>query len=250
MTERVLYSGKAKTLYEKAPSTLIMEFRDDTSRFDGEKIEALSRKGMVNNYINAWLMDRLKEHDLQVHHLKLLSHTRSEVLRLEMIPVELVMRNRAAGSFCRRYGEETGKIFDRPISEFFLKDDSRHDPMISESYIDTYNLALPHEIEQMKLMGESVRRTLTDIFERAGLILVDFKIEFGRMEGGELCLGDEITPDGMRLWDAETMEILDKDRFRKDLGRVVESYEIVAHKLGIELPEVDDASGDPEASNL
>ena len=230
-----LYSGKAKSLYlTDDPERLIMEFRDDTSRFDGEKIEKLDRKGMVNNRFNAHIMDRLHDDGIANHFEELLSNTESSVKRLDMIPVECVVRNIATGSLCKRLGVEDGLDLEPPTFEFFLKDDARHDPMINEYHIQSFGWATPEEVRSMQEKTFKVNDILGSLFADVGIILVDFKLEFGRCNG-DLLLGDEFTPDGCRLWDAETRKKLDKDRFRRDLGDVVEAYEEVALRLGVEL---------------
>jgi phosphoribosylaminoimidazole-succinocarboxamide synthase len=233
---RELYSGKAKSVYTTAdPDRLILLFRDDTSAFDGEKVAKLDRKGMVNNHVNAWLMQRLAEAGVETHFERLLSPTESLVRRLEMLPVECVVRNLVAGSLARRLGIEEGREVDSPIFEFFLKNDALHDPMINDSHIRAFGWATEAEVERMKALSLQVNDVLRPLFAEAGILLVDFKLEFGRFEG-RLVLGDEFTPDGCRLWDARTREKLDKDRFRRDLGDVVAAYEQVARRIGVELP--------------
>ncbi len=231
----LLYSGKAKSVYRcETPDRLVMHFRDDTSAFDGAKIEQLARKGMVNNRFNAFIMDKLQAAGVDTHFDRLLTDTESLVKYLDMIPVECVVRNIAAGSICKRLGVEEGLDLDPPTFEFFLKDDERHDPMINEYHIRSFGWATPAEVEQMQTLSFRVNDVLKRLFADAGLLLVDFKLEFGRY-GGALLLGDEFTPDGCRLWDVETREKLDKDRFRRGMGRVVESYELVAERLGVQL---------------
>lgn len=232
----LLYSGKAKSVFRTDnEKQLILEFRDDTSAFDGRKVKALDRKGVVNNYFNAFIMLYLENSGVPTHFEKLTDNNRSLVKFLDMVPVECVIRNIAAGSICRRLGVEEGIKLNPPTFEFFLKDDERHDPMINEYHIESFGWASKDEVAQMKKLSFAVNSALVSLFTGAGIILVDFKLEFGRFDG-MLCLGDEFTPDGCRLWDAETNERLDKDRFRQDLGDVVESYQIAATRLGIELP--------------
>lgn len=232
-----LYAGKAKSVYRTDdPGKLILHFRNDTSAFDGEKVEQLDRKGMVNNRFNAFIMQLLEKAGIGTHFEELLSDDESLVKRLDMIPVECVVRNIAAGSLCKRLGMKEGMELNIPILEFFLKDDARHDPMINEYHIRAFGWAEDHEVERMKELTFRVNEVLTRLFKDAGMLLVDFKLEFGRYDGGIL-LGDEFTPDGCRIWDAKTREKLDKDRFRRDLGNVVEAYEEVAHRLGIPLEE-------------
>ncbi len=230
-----LYAGKAKTVYTTDdPDRLILEFRDDTSAFDGEKVAKLARKGRVNNRFNAFIMERLQAEGIPTHFERLLSERESVVKRLEMLPVESVVRNISAGSLCRRLGVKEGLPLEPPVQEFFLKDDALHDPMINDSHMITFGWATEEEIRRMKALSAKVNRVLQQLFSEAGLLLVDYKLEFGRF-GEELLLGDEFTPDGCRLWDKETREKLDKDRFRQGLGSVVESYEEVARRIGIEL---------------
>lgn len=230
-----LYRGKAKTVYTTDnEQQLILHFRDDTSAFDGEKVEQLARKGAVNNHFNAFIMQHLKEAGIANHFDALLSDDESIVKRLDMLPIECVVRNIATGSLCRRLGVEDGLDLDPPIFEFFLKNDELHDPMINDYHIRTFGWATDDEMEQMKELSFKTNSVLKPLFAEHGMILVDYKLEFGRFDG-QLLLGDEFTPDGCRIWDIETREKLDKDRFRQDLGNVIESYEIVARRLGIEL---------------
>jgi phosphoribosylaminoimidazole-succinocarboxamide synthase len=179
-------------------------------------------------------MDCLRDEGITNHFEKLLSDTESSVKRLDMIPVECVVRNIATGSLCKRLGVEDGLDLNPPTFEFFLKDDARHDPMINEYHIQAFGWATPEEVKVMQEKTFAVNRILSQLFADTGIILVDFKLEFGRYSG-DLLLGDEFTPDGCRLWDAKTRKKLDKDRFRRDLGDVVEAYEEVALRLGVAL---------------
>ncbi len=228
-----IYSGKAKTLYTTDdPDKLIMGFRDDTSAFDGRKLAQLSRKGKINNRFNAFIMAKLAEAGIPTHFEHLLSDTESLVKKLHMIPIECVVRNLTAGSVCRRLGVKEGIALDPPTFEFFLKNDELHDPMVNDYLIRSFNWASDADIARMKELTFRVNAVLKDLFFAAGILLVDYKLEFGRYHN-EVVLGDEFTPDGCRLWDAATREKLDKDRFRQDLGGVVEAYEEVARRLGI-----------------
>ena len=232
-----LYAGKAKSVYlTEDPDKLILHFRNDTSAFDGEKTEQLDRKGMVNNRFNAFVMQALEKEGIGTHFIKLLSDDESLVKRLDMIPVECVVRTIAAGSICKRLGVKEGVELHVPIFEFFLKDDERHDPMINEYHIRAFGWAEKRDVKRMKDLTFRVNDVLTRMFKDAGMLLVDFKLEFGRY-GDDLLLGDEFTPDGCRIWDAKTREKLDKDRFRRDLGNVVEAYEEVARRLGVPLED-------------
>jgi len=231
----LISEGKAKSLYETPkPSELLMVYRDDTSAFDGKKKEALQGKGEINNKFNAFIMEYLASNGVETHFLKLIDGNESLVKKLDMLPVECVVRNIATGSLCRRLGVEEGIKFEDPLFEFFLKDDDLGDPLINDNHITAFGWGTEQEIIEMKEVTFKINHLLCKLFKEVGLILVDYKVEYGRSERS-LILGDEFTPDGCRIWDAETGESLDKDRFRKDLGDVVESYQIVAHKLGISL---------------
>lgn len=228
-----LYAGKAKTVYLTSdPKKLIVEFRNDTSAGDGAKIEQFDRKGMINNRFTAFIMEKLESAGIPTHHEALLSDTEALVKRLDMIPLECVVRNIASGSICRRLGVEDGLDLNPPTFEFFLKNDALHDPMVNEYHARTFGWATQADMDEMKEQTFAANEVLSKLFADAGMILVDFKLEFGRQDG-KLYLGDEFSPDGCRLWDAETRKILDKDRFRKNLGGVVEAYEEVALRLGV-----------------
>ena len=230
-----LYSGKAKSVYTTDDQDrLVLHFRDDTSAFDGEKKASLARKGMVNNKFNAFIMTKLEQAGIPTHFEELLSGDRSLVKRLDMIPVECVVRNIAAGSICRRLGVKEGLDLNPPTFEFFLKNDELHDPMINDYHIRAFGWASEQEVATMKELTFKVNDVLKKLFGDVGLLLVDYKLEFGRFHGG-VVLGDEFTPDGCRLWDAQTREKLDKDRFRQNLGNVIEAYEEVARRLGVDL---------------
>ena len=230
-----LYSGKAKSVYlTDNPDKLILHFRNDTSAFDGQKIEQLERKGEVNNKFNAFIMEKLQNAGVPTHFERLLSAQEAVVKKLTMIPVECVVRNIAAGSLCKRLGVQEGLDLSPPTFEFFLKNDALHDPMINEYHIRAFGWATASQIEQMKSLSFQVNDVLKALFAEAGLLLVDYKLEFGDFHG-QVVLGDEFTPDGCRLWDAQTRKKLDKDRFRQGLGGVVEAYEEVARRLGVPL---------------
>ena len=229
----LITTGKAKSLYSSNEEDyLIMHYRDDTSAFDGKKIESLEGKGTINNKFNAFIMEYLEKEGIATHFQKLLSETDSLVKKLEMAPVECVVRNVAAGSICKRLGLEEGMDLNPPTFEFFYKDDELGDPMINEYHIKSFGLATEEQVEQMQEKTFLVNDALKRLFSNAGMILVDYKLEFGSFKG-ELLLGDEFTPDGCRVWDVETREKLDKDRFRQGLGDVVESYQIMAKRLGV-----------------
>jgi len=230
-----IYSGKAKTIYATEDENIvILHFRDDATAFDGAKKASLDRKGLVNNYFNAFISNYLATNGIKTHFIDRISDRESRVNRLDMIPIECVVRNFAAGSLTRRLGIKEGAELNPPIFEFFLKNDNLHDPMINTSYIETFQWAEKSELDQMKEMTLKVNQILSPLFAKAGLLLVDYKLEFGRFHN-EIQLGDEFTPDGCRIWDQNTKEKLDKDRFRQDLGDVIQSYELVAERLGIQI---------------
>ncbi|MCS5712464.1 phosphoribosylaminoimidazolesuccinocarboxamide synthase [Candidatus Berkiella aquae] len=236
-TQQLLYKGKAKSLYAtENADELLCVYRNDTSAFDGEKIVQLDRKGMVNNQFNAFIMQKLQQAGIPNHFIKMVREDASLVKRLKMIPVECVVRNVAAGSLCRRLGVEPGLELKPATFEFFLKNDALHDPMVNDSLIITFGWATQEQIDQMKTYTFAVNEVLKKLFSDAGLILVDYKLEFGVYQD-TLILGDEFSPDGCRIWDAQTKKVLDKDRFRKDMGDVVEGYEEVAQRLGISLTQ-------------
>ena len=229
----VLYSGKAKSVYRtEDPDLYVMEFRNDTSAFDGTKVAKLDDKGKVNNIFNAFIMGKLEDAGIRTHFVKRLSDTESLVRRLDMIPVECVVRNLAAGSLCKRYGIKEGTEINPPTFEFFLKNDALHDPMINDYHIAAFGWADPAHIEAMKKITFKVNEVLKGLFLAGGMLLVDYKLEFGLYDG-EVLLGDEFSPDGCRIWDRETRKKMDKDRFRQDLGDVIETYKEVGQRLGI-----------------
>lgn len=232
--QELLYAGKAKSIYTTSdPSLMIMEFRDDTSAFDGEKMEQLARKGMVNNKFNAFVMTKLAEAGIPTHFHSLVSDNESLVKNLEMLPVECVVRNRAAGSLVRRLGVEEGAELTPPSYELFLKNDALHDPMVNTSLCVTFGWATESQLEEMQRLTLAVNDVLSAMFSKGGMILVDYKLEFGVVDG-MIVLGDEFSPDGCRIWDAETLNKMDKDRFRQGLGSVIETYEEVGKRIGIE----------------
>lgn len=231
----LLYTGKAKSVYATdSADYVIIAYRNDTSAFDGKKVEQLDRKGMVNNKFNAFIMDKLAAAGIPTHHERLLSDTDSLVKHLQMIPLECVVRNFAAGSLVRRLGVEEGMALRPPTFELFLKNDALGDPMVNESHAVSFGWATTEQIAQMRELTFRVNEVLSALFLAGDMLLVDFKLEFG-LFNDQIVLGDEFSPDGCRLWDRETRRKLDKDRFRQGLGGVVEAYEEVAHRLGVEL---------------
>jgi len=231
----LLYTGKAKSVYATdSADYVIIAYRNDTSAFDGKKVEQLDRKGMVNNKFNAFIMDKLAAAGIPTHHERLLNDTDSLVKHLQMIPLECVVRNFAAGSLVRRLGVEEGMALTPPTFELFLKNDALGDPMVNESHAVSFGWATTEQIAQMRELTFRVNEVLSALFLAGDMLLVDFKLEFGVFKD-QIVLGDEFSPDGCRLWDRETRRKLDKDRFRQGLGGVVEAYEEVAHRLGVKL---------------
>jgi phosphoribosylaminoimidazole-succinocarboxamide synthase len=232
-----LYEGKAKILYEgPEPGTIIQYFKDDATAFNAEKKATLEGKGVLNNRISEHIMLGLGRIGVPTHFIKSLNMREQLVRKVEIIPLEVVCRNVAAGSICKRLGLEEGQALPRSIVEFYYKDDALGDPMVSEEHITAFNWSNPHEIDDMMAMAMRVNDYLSGLFAGAGIRLVDFKLEFGRQYDGDMVrtlLADEISPDSCRLWDMETNEKLDKDRFRRDLGNVTEAYAEVARRLGI-----------------
>jgi len=228
-----LYAGKAKSIFKTDdPDHVIMLFRNDTSAFDGKRVEQLDRKGMVNNKFNAFIMTKLQEAGIPTHFVKQLSDTESLVKTMKMIPVECVVRNLAAGSLVRRLGVQEGLELNPPTFELFLKNDALGDPMINEYHVQSFGWASAEQMARMKELTFKINAVLKELFAAGNMLLVDFKVEFG-IHKGEVILGDEFSPDGCRLWDKDTREKLDKDRFRQNLGNVVESYELVGQRLGL-----------------
>jgi phosphoribosylaminoimidazole-succinocarboxamide synthase len=234
-----LYKGKAKTVYATDEANLlIMHFRDDVSAFDGVKLAKLELKGETNNRINAYVMSKLEAAGVRTHMVRVLNERESLVKAMRMLPVECVVRNVCAGSMAKRYGVAEGTKLHEPIFEFFLKSDALHDPLCNEDHIRVLGWATAGEIDEMKALTHRVNALLKPLFAAAGIDLVDYKLEFGHPNDdpkGPLVLGDEFTPDGCRLWDAKTGEKFDKDRFRRDLGTVIEHYREVAQRIGAPL---------------
>ena len=234
-----IYKGKAKTVFTTDdPHYLVMHYRDDVSAFDGVKLAKLPQKGETNNKINAYVMGRLAAAGIATHFVRVLNERESLVKAMKMIPVECVVRNVCAGSMAKRYGIPEGLKLAEPIFEFFLKSDALHDPLCNDDHIRVLGWASADEIAQMRALTHKVNAVLKPLFADAGIDLVDYKLEFGHPTDdpqGPLVLGDEFTPDGCRLWDARTGEKLDKDRFRRDLGEVIEHYREVARRIGAPL---------------
>jgi phosphoribosylaminoimidazole-succinocarboxamide synthase len=237
---RRIYEGKAKVLFEgPEPGTLVQYFKDDATAFNNQKKGVITGKGVLNNRISEYLMTRLTEAGIPTHFLRRLNMREQLVREVEIIPLEVVVRNVAAGSLATRFGLTEGTPLPRSIVEFYYKNDELSDPMVSEEHITAFGWATTQEIDEILNLSLRINDFLSGLFLGVGLRLVDFKVEFGRLWEGEemrIVLADEISPDSCRLWDIKTNEKLDKDRFRRDLGNVEEAYQEVARRLGI-LPE-------------
>jgi phosphoribosylaminoimidazole-succinocarboxamide synthase len=233
----LLYKGKAKSLYTTDdPELLIADFRNDTTAFDGAKHAQLDNKGRVNQMISAYIMRYLEQHGVPTHFVKSESETQAIVKKMEMLPVECVVRNIACGSLCRRLGVAKGTDLNPPLFELFLKNDKLHDPMITTDHAISFGWATSQELEKMREYTLMINQLLTRLFADAGMTLVDAKFEFGLLEG-KVVLGDEISPDSCRIWDSVTKDPLDKDLFREDKGGVIEAYQVVLERLGLDLVE-------------
>ena len=234
---RQIYEGKAKILYEgPEPGTIVQYFKDDATAFNNQKKATLEGKGVLNNRISEYIMLGLGRIGIPTHFIKRLNMREQLVRQVEIIPLEVVCRNVAAGSISQRLGVPEGDQLPRSIVEFYYKKDELGDPMVSEEHITAFNWASTQEIDDMMAMTLRVNDFLSGMFSAAGIRLVDFKLEFGRLYEGDMVrtvLADEISPDSCRLWDMETNEKMDKDRFRRDLGNVTEAYADVARRLGI-----------------
>jgi phosphoribosylaminoimidazole-succinocarboxamide synthase len=237
---RRIYEGKAKTMFEgPEPGTLVQYFKDDATAFNNQKHAIIDGKGVLNNRISEHLMLRLADIGIPTHFVRRLNMREQLVRELEIIPIELVVRNVAAGSLVKRFGIPEGTALPRSIVEYYYKKDELGDPLISEEHITAFGWATTQDLDDMLALSLRVNDFLTGLFLGVGLRLIDFKLEFGRQYEGEemrIVLGDEISPDNCRLWDSKTGEKLDKDRFRNDLGNVKEAYQEVARRLGV-LPE-------------
>jgi len=240
MRRRRLYEGKGKVLFEgPEPGTVVQYFKDEATAFNGEKTGTITGKGVLNNRISEFLMSRLNDVGIPTHFLRRLNMREQLVREVEIVPVEVVVRNVAAGSFAKRFGAEDGTPLPRAIVEWYYKSDELNDPLVTEEHITTFGWATPQDLDEMMQVALRVNDFLSGLFMGCGLRLVDFKLEFGRLweeEDMRLVLADEISPDSCRLWDTESGERMDKDRFRKDLGGVEEAYQDVARRLGV-LPE-------------
>jgi len=234
-----LYEGKAKILY-KGPEdgTIIQYFKDDATAYNAQKKDSISQKGVLNNQISAHLLPALGHIGIPHHFIERTSLREQLVHQVEIVPIEVIVRNVAAGSICNRLGLEEGTELPAPLIEFCLKDDALGDPVVAREHITLMGLADDDELDEIVSMTHRVNDFLSGLFFGIGVRLIDFKLEFGRLEdedGYRIVLADEISPDNCRLWDAQTNEKMDKDRFRRDLGGLIEAYSEIARRLGINI---------------
>lgn len=241
----MIYEGKAKILYEgPEPGTIIQYFKDDATAFNAEKKAVLDGKGVINNRISEFMMKRLDVVGIPNHFIRRLNMREQLIKKVDIIPLEVIVRNVAAGSLTKRLGVEEGTALPRALVEFSLKNDELGDPVVSEEHIACFNWATPQEMDEMIAYALRINDFMSGLFAAVNIRLVDFKIEFGRHFDGDLqrtILADEISPDSCRLWDFDSNEKLDKDRFRRDLGGVTEAYSEVARRLGILKPSASGA---------
>jgi phosphoribosylaminoimidazole-succinocarboxamide synthase len=237
---RRVYEGKAKVLFEgPEPGTLVQYFKDDATAFNNVKKGTITGKGVLNNRISEYLMLKLGEIGVPTHFMRRLNMREQLIRKVDIIPIEVVVRNIVAGSLAKRLGIPEGTVLPRSIVEFYYKKDELNDPMVSDEHITAFGWANPHELDEIMSLSLRINDYLSGLFLGIGLKLVDFKLEFGRLWDNDelhIILADEISPDNCRLWDVRTNEKMDKDRFRQDLGKVEEAYQEVAKRLGI-MPE-------------
>jgi len=238
-TKKQIYEGKAKVLFEgPKPGTIIQYFKDDATAFNNQKKGVISGKGVLNNRISEFIMLQLKDVGIPTHFISRLNMREQLVRQVDIIPIEVIVRNVAAGTLSKRLGIEEGRQLNKPLIEFCYKEDKLGDPLISEEHILTFGWADPIELDEIKNLAIRINDVLHGMFAGVGIRLIDFKLEFGRIRNEdegyvEILLADEISPDSCRLWDSKTNKKLDKDRFRRDLGDVAEAYQEVAKRLGI-----------------
>ena len=237
MTRKALYEGKAKILYEGTEAgTIIQYFKDDATAFNAQKKDSISQKGVLNNLISAHLLPALGNIGIPHHFIEKVNLREQLVKQVEIVPLEIIVRNVAAGSICSRLGLTEGDRLPAPLIEFCIKDDALGDPVVAREHITLLGYADEDELDEIVYLTEKINDFLTGLFFAIGIKLIDFKLEFGRLEsedGYEIILADEISPDNCRLWDAQTNEKMDKDRFRRDLGGLVEAYSEIARRLGL-----------------
>ena len=229
---KLLYEGKAKKVYQtEMAQRLIVEYKDDATAFNGLKKGTIVGKGIINNKMSNRLMQRLEDAGIPTHFVTELNDRETVVKRVSIVPLEVIVRNIAAGSFSMRYGVEEGTVFEQPTIEFSYKNDSLGDPLLNTDHAKALKLATDAEIATIRTMALRINEILKSFWSECGVTLVDFKLEFGRLSDGTIILADEISPDTCRLWDAKTGDKLDKDRFRRDLGGVEDAYAEIMRRL-------------------
>ena len=249
---KMIYEGKAKILYEgPEPGTLVQYFKDDATAFNAEKKDVIDGKGALNNRLSEFFMNGLSQIGVPTHFIKRLNMREQLIRQVEIIPLEVIVRNVAAGSICKRLGMEEGTALPRPIVEFSYKDDALGDPLVPEEYIIAFGWASQHDLDDIVSLALRVNDFMSGVMLGVGIKLIDFKIEIGRVWEGDfqrLIVADEISPDSCRLWDMDTGEKLDKDVFRRDLGNLADAYTEVARRLGV-LPSNAPQPGKPTLVN-
>ena len=228
----MLYEGKAKKVYAtEDPELLVVSYKDDATAFNGKKKGTITGKGAINNRVTNFMMQRLEEQGVPTHFVEELNDRETVVKKVEIVPLEVIIRNISAGSFAKRYGVEEGIPFENPTIEFSYKNDDLDDPLINEYHIQALKLATPEEVDTIKKMAFKINEVMKAFFAQRNVDLVDFKLEFGKTSDGTIVLADEISPDTCRFWDSETHEKLDKDRFRRDLGNVEDAYDEMLKRI-------------------
>ena len=242
MSKKILYEGKAKQLFEtKKPFELVQFFKDDETAFNKKKHKIIYSKGVLNNLISEFIFTYLGNNNIPNHFIERLSPREQLIKKVEIIPIEVVVRNIAAGTFSNRFGIEEGKNLPKTLIEFNLKNDENDDPLVSEEHMKVFGWAREDEIKKKKKYAFEINTLLQKLFKKINITLVDFKIEFGRYYSNnnyEIILADEISPDSCRLWDMSSNEKLDKDRFRRNMGGLIEAYKEVATRLKIDLSDI------------
>ena len=229
-----LYEGKAKKVFAtEDPNLCIVDYKDDATAFNGQKKGTIAGKGVVNNRMSNFMFQLLEKHGVKTHFVEELSDRETVVKKVEIVPLEVIIRNLSAGSFAKRFGVEEGIEFAQPTIEFSHKNDDLGDPLINDYHAMALGLATQEEIDTIKAMAFKVNEVMKEYFKQLDVILVDFKLEFGKTPDGEILLADEISPDTCRFWDVHTHEKLDKDRFRRDLGGVEEAYAEMMKRIGL-----------------
>ena len=228
----MLYEGKAKKVYAtENPELYIVSYKDDATAFNGLKKGTIAGKGVINNRVTNYMMQMLEKNGVPTHFVEEISDSETVVKKVQIVPLEVIIRNISAGSFSKRYGVDEGIVFEQPTIEFSYKNDDLGDPLINEYHALALKLATREEIDTIKALAFKTNELMKDFFKKINVDLVDFKLEFGRLSDGTIVLADEISPDTCRFWDSRTHEKLDKDRFRRDLGNVEDAYQEMMRRI-------------------